>query len=52
MILASYDEILNTFDRLIELLQDSGVEASTIVMIEDAKDMLIEACDDEYDEIE
>tara|TARA_Y100000310_G_C20199564_1_gene586228 strand:- start:216 stop:392 length:177 start_codon:yes stop_codon:yes gene_type:complete len=47
MVLASIDEILSNFDRLIELLQDSGADTSVISMVEDAREALLESIDDE-----
>tara|TARA_B100000131_G_scaffold213207_1_gene204988 strand:- start:10371 stop:10538 length:168 start_codon:yes stop_codon:yes gene_type:complete len=41
--------ILNSFDHLIEMLQDSGVETEIIGMVESAKEALEEQCLEEED---
>lgn len=37
-------DILDAFDRLVEMLQDSGVDTEIIDMVENAKDALEDLC--------
>jgi hypothetical protein len=51
MIHNSVNDILKSFDYLIELLQDAGIDNTIVTMIEDAKDLLLEEINDNsYDD--
>jgi hypothetical protein len=50
MTYGTLDDVLTTFDRLIELLQDACADADIITLVEDAKEVLEDRQADEAEE--